>query len=50
VNVARSLFREVKDFDPDILMVIGGRHATILAGDFLSPFIDFTVIWEGVPA
>lgn len=50
VNVARRLFAEVKEWNPEVLTVAGGHHATVAPDDLLSPFIDAVVIGEGVAA
>lgn len=48
VNVARRLFEEIKTWNPEVLTVVGGHHATVMPQDFASPFIDLVVIGEGV--
>jgi len=48
VNTVKSLFEEIKEWNPEVLTVVGGHHATILPQDFLSPFIDLIVLGEGV--
>jgi radical SAM superfamily enzyme YgiQ (UPF0313 family) len=50
VNGVRRLFQQVKEWDPEVLTVVGGHHATVMPQDFLSPFIDLIVIGEGVTA
>ena len=50
VNVVQDLFRKIKAFSPEILTVVGGHHATVSPGDFMSPFIDLIVMGEGVSA
>ncbi|HSN68585.1 MAG TPA: radical SAM protein [Thermoanaerobaculia bacterium] len=50
VNVARRLFDDVKRWNPGVVTVIGGHHATLLPDDFLSPSIDAVVIGDGVSA
>lgn len=47
-NVAKELFKQIKEFSPDIFTVVGGPHATILPGEFVLPYIDMVVIGEGV--
>jgi len=48
VNSVRALFDDIKQWDPKVLTVVGGHHATILPGDFFRPSIDAVVIGEGV--
>lgn len=48
VNTVKKLFEEIKRWNPKTLTVVGGHHATMVAEDFLSPFIDLIVIGEGV--
>lgn len=48
VNVVRRLFEQIKRWDPRVLTVVGGHHATVMPEDFLSPCIDLIVIGEGV--
>jgi len=50
VNTVRALFEEVKAWNPEVLTVVGGHHATIVPEDFLSPCIDLIVTGEGVLA
>jgi len=50
VGVARALCEQVKTWRPTTLTVIGGHHATVAPGDFVSPFIDLIVAGEGVCA
>ncbi len=48
VNTVRKLFRQIKEWNPEVLTVVGGHHATVAPEDFSSPFIDLIVIGEGV--
>ncbi|HJX70119.1 MAG TPA: radical SAM protein [Dehalococcoidia bacterium] len=48
VNTVRALFEQIKRWNPQVLTVVGGHHATVIPEDFLSPFIDVIVIGEGV--
>jgi radical SAM superfamily enzyme YgiQ (UPF0313 family) len=48
VNQVRRLFRQVKIWDPQVLTVVGGHHATVVPEDFVSPYIDLIVMGEGV--
>jgi hopanoid C-3 methylase len=47
---AQRVLKAAKDFDPRILTVVGGHHATLCPHEFNAPFIDAVVIGEGVPA
>ncbi len=48
VNTVRRLFDSVKRWNPNVLTVVGGHHATVAPQDFRSPYIDLTVVGEGV--
>jgi radical SAM superfamily enzyme YgiQ (UPF0313 family) len=48
INIVKSLFKKIKLWDPKILTVVGGHHATIMPEDFISDDIDVIVIGEGV--
>jgi radical SAM superfamily enzyme YgiQ (UPF0313 family) len=48
VNTVKGLFRRIKGWNPEIVTVVGGHHATILPEDFATPFIDIIVEGEGV--
>jgi radical SAM superfamily enzyme YgiQ (UPF0313 family) len=48
VNTVRKLFDTIKEWNPEVLTVVGGHHATIVPEDFYSPSIDVIVIGEGV--
>ena len=48
VNTVRGLFDTIKEWNPEVLTVVGGHHATVQPEDFLSPSIDLIAIGEGV--
>ncbi len=48
VNTVKMLFRQIKAFNPDIVTIVGGHHATIMPADFYTPFIDVIITGEGV--
>ncbi|RPI55624.1 MAG: radical SAM protein [Chloroflexi bacterium] len=48
VNTVRKLFRQIKAWNPQVLTVVGGHHATVAPQDFASPDIDVIVMGEGV--
>jgi radical SAM superfamily enzyme YgiQ (UPF0313 family) len=48
VNSVRRLFTQVKAWNPEVLTVVGGHHATVAGKDFISPDIDLVVMGEGV--
>lgn len=48
VNTVRQLFAQIKSWDPRVLTVVGGHHATVAPEDFASPDIDLVVVGEGV--
>jgi len=47
---AQHVLKTAKMFNPDILTVVGGHHATLCPQEFNADFIDIIVIGEGVPA
>ncbi len=48
VNTVKRLVQQIKSFNPEIVTVVGGHHATILPEDFHTPFINVIVTGEGV--
>jgi radical SAM superfamily enzyme YgiQ (UPF0313 family) len=48
VKPVRKLCKRVKAWNPEVLTVVGGHHATVAAADFVSPHIDLVVKGEGV--
>jgi len=48
VNTTKRLFRQIKAHNPEIVTMVGGHHATVLPGDFSTPFIDVIITGEGV--
>jgi radical SAM superfamily enzyme YgiQ (UPF0313 family) len=48
VKPVRRLCQQVKAWNPEVLTVVGGHHATVASGDFVSPDIDLVVRGEGV--
>ncbi|HSJ55471.1 MAG TPA: radical SAM protein [Anaerolineae bacterium] len=48
VNMVRKLCRQIKAWNPQVLTVVGGHHATVAPQDFASPDIDLIVVGEGV--
>lgn len=48
VRVVQALFDEVKAWNPEVLTVVGGHHATVAPEDFLRPSVDLVVQGEGV--
>jgi radical SAM superfamily enzyme YgiQ (UPF0313 family) len=47
---ARRVLRMAKEFNPQILTLVGGHHASLYPQDFNDPCIDAIVMGEGVPA
>jgi radical SAM superfamily enzyme YgiQ (UPF0313 family) len=47
---ARRVLKTAKQFNPNILTVLGGHHATLCPEEFNAPYIDAIVLGEGVPA
>lgn len=50
VNTVRRLLDVVKSWNPQVLTVVGGHHATMLPQDFSAASIDLIVRGEGVSA
>jgi len=48
VNTVQALFNKIKLWNPEVLTVVGGHHATIMPEDFLSDNIDLIVLGEGI--
>lgn len=48
VNIIKSIAARIKTLQPNILIVVGGHHATVQPIDFNEPHIDAVVIGEGV--
>lgn len=48
VNIAKRLFEQIKAFNPDIVTIVGGHHATVMPYDFHTPYVDTIVAGEGV--
>lgn len=48
VNVVKDLFEKIKKYDPGIVTVVGGHHATIAPDDFFVDAVDCIVQGEGV--
>ncbi|MFC2029671.1 B12-binding domain-containing radical SAM protein [Chloroflexota bacterium] len=48
VNRVRKLFGQIKEWNSQVLTVVGGHHATVAPEDFASPDIDLIVMGEGV--
>jgi len=48
VNIVKTLFKEIKTWNPEVFTVIGGHHATVSPEDFLDSSIDLIIMGEGV--
>jgi len=48
VNTVRRLARQIKDWNPVALTIVGGHHATVAPTDFHTPEIDLVVSGEGI--
>lgn len=48
VNEVRRICREAKSYNPKIVTVVGGVHATVVPEDFCRPEIDIIVQGEGI--
>ncbi len=48
VNIIKKIASRLKSIDPEVLIVVGGHHATVQPKDFNDPNIDVVVIGEGV--
>ncbi len=47
---AQQVLKTAKAYDPKILTVLGGHHATLCPQEFNAPYIDAIVLGEGVAA
>ncbi len=47
-NRMKLLAEQAKAWNPDVLTVVGGHHATVAPRDFENPDIDLVVVGEGV--
>ena len=48
LTLALDLARQVKMWDPEAVVVVGGHHATVAPNDLVSTFVDYVVSGEGV--
>lgn len=48
LNIVLNIARRLKAIDPEILVVVGGHHATVSPEDLGDPAVDLVVIGEGV--
>jgi radical SAM superfamily enzyme YgiQ (UPF0313 family) len=48
VNIIKKLATRLKSINPELLVIVGGHHATVQPEDFNVPDIDVVVIGEGV--
>jgi radical SAM superfamily enzyme YgiQ (UPF0313 family) len=48
VNRMKGLAERAKTWNPEVLTVVGGHHATVAPRDFESPHIDLVVAGDGV--
>jgi hopanoid C-3 methylase len=48
VNTVKNLLKVIKNWNPEVLTVVGGHHATVMPEDFLVPEINVVVLGEGV--
>ncbi len=47
---AKRILKTAKAYNPHILTLLGGHHATLCPDEFNVPYIDAIVLGEGVPA
>ncbi|HEY6009301.1 MAG TPA: radical SAM protein, partial [Geobacteraceae bacterium] len=48
VNIVKGIAARLKALNPELLVVVGGHHATVRPDDFNEPAIDVVVVGEGV--
>jgi len=48
VNIIKKIATRIKLINPNVLIVVGGHHATVQPKDFNDSYIDVVVIGEGV--
>ena len=47
---ARHVLKTAREFNPEVLTLLGGHHATLCPTEFNVPYIDAVVLGEGTPA
>ena len=47
---ARRVLKAAKEYNPKLVTLVGGHHATLCPDEFNAPYIDAVVLGEGVPA
>lgn len=50
VPIVKDIAARLKAIKPDVFIIVGGHHATVMPDDFNETFIDLVVIGEGVGA
>lgn len=50
VPVVRNVVRRVKRYNPELVVVVGGHHASLSPEDFFLPEVDYIVCGEGEQA
>ena len=48
LNIVKGIAGRLKSVSPELLVIVGGHHATVRPADFNDPAIDVVVIGEGV--
>jgi len=48
VNVCNTVLKQIKDFNPDIKVIIGGHHPTVSLKHIAVEYVDYVIIGEGV--
>ncbi len=50
VNTVKKLAQHIKEFNNNIITIVGGHHATVMTEDFYTPFVDVVVTGPGLVA
>lgn len=50
VPIVRNIVRRIKAYNPDIVVILGGHHATLRPSDFFMPEVDYLICGEGEQA
>lgn len=48
VNVCNSLLKQIKEFDKNLIVIVGGHYPTITFKHMYTQYIDYAVLGEGV--
>jgi len=46
MHLGKEILKQAKEFDPKILTIVGGHHATMMPNDFDEEYVDIIVVGE----